>query len=88
MAPDLTATPSSLNTRDIRGSQLAALAVELADTWAKRKAALPGGKTAYLARLCIVQPIACEERKGSKLLARGALGPWALGVGLLFSWGT
>jgi hypothetical protein len=32
VAPDLTATPSSLNTGDIRGSQLAALAVELADT--------------------------------------------------------
>ena len=36
----------------------------------------------------MVQPITCGKRKGSKRLARGTLGPWALGVGLLFSWGT
>ena len=47
---------------------------------AKRKAALPAGKTAYLARLCIIQPITSEER-GSKHLARGALGPLARGFG-------
>ena len=29
------------------------------------------------------QPITCRERKGSKLLARGALGPFALGIGLI-----
>ena len=29
------------------------------------------------------QPITCRERKGSKRLAGGALGPLALGVGLL-----
>ena len=30
--------------------------------------------------LCMTQPITAEE-KGSKLLARGTLGPFALGVG-------
>ena len=49
----------------------------------KRQAALPVGKTACLARLCMDQPITCGEKKESKLPALGALGPLALGVGLL-----
>ena len=40
----------------------------------KEKAALPGGKTADLARLCIVQPVTSDERRGSKRLGYGIPG--------------
>ena len=42
----------------------------------KEKAALPGGKTAYLARLCMVQPPSLQMNDvGRSDLAMASLGP-------------
>ena len=47
----------------------------------KRKAALPVGKTANSLVCASFNPSLQLGKEGSKRLARGALGPWARGVG-------